>query len=231
MILSGLVDGFRMLLSLDVDVWHPIGVSLRVSLTACVLSALIALPLGVALGLGRFRGRHALRTLVQASMSLPTVLVGLVLYGLLCRQGLLGDLGLLYAIPGMVLGQAVLATPIMIGFASSALEQADPRIQLTALSLGASRWRASLLVAQEHAAALVAAVAAGFGRVFTEVGAAMLLGGNIRGHTRNITTGIAFETGKGEFARGVAMGVVLLIIALGVNLLLAWRQPRVEKAS
>jgi tungstate transport system permease protein len=231
MIFEGLRDGFRMLLSLDPDVWHPIGVSLQVSLSACALSALLSLPLGVALGLGRFRGRNTVRTVVQASMSLPTVLVGLVLYGLLSRQGLLGGLGLLYTLPAMAIGQAVLAIPIMIGFAASAFEQVDPRVQLTALSLGASPARAGLLVAEEHAAALVAAVAAGFGRVFTEVGAAMILGGNIRGYTRNITTGIAYETGKGEFARGVAMGVVLLVIALGVNLLLAWRQPRAQEAS
>jgi len=226
MILSGLADGVRMLLSLDPEVWHPIGVSLRVSLGACVISAALALPLGVGLGLGRFRGRNAVRTLVQASMSLPTVMVGLVLYGLLSREGMLGELGLLYTPAGMVIGQAVLAVPIMVGFSSAAFEQVDPRIQLTGLSLGASRLRAALLVASEHRAALVAAVAAGFGRVFAEVGVSMLLGGNIRGYTRNITTGIAFETGKGEFARGVALGVVLLVVALGVNLLLAWRQPR-----
>lgn len=225
MIASGIVDGLRMLLSWDPEVWHPILVSLRVSLTACILSAALALPLGVGLGLGRFRGRHAVRTLVQASMSLPTVMVGLVLYGLLSRQGLLGDLDLLYTPAGMVVGQAILAIPIMVGFSSAAFEQVDPRIKLTALSLGANRLQTILLVASEHRAALVAAVAAGFGRVFAEVGVSMLLGGNIRGYTRNITTGIAFETGKGEFARGVALGVVLLTVALGVNLLLAWRQP------
>jgi len=228
MIIEGLVDGLRMLVSLDAEVWHPIGVSLRVSLTACAISATIALPLGVALGLGRFRGRHGVRTLVQASMSLPTVMVGLVLFGLLSRRGALGDLGLLYTPAGMVLGQVVLAIPIMVGFCSSAFERVDPRIQLTALSLGAGRLQAAVLVASEHRSALVAAVAAGFGRVFAEVGVSMLLGGNIRGYTRNITTGIAFETGKGEFAHGVALGVVLLVVALGVNLLLAWRQPRAE---
>ena len=231
MIASGVVEGLRMLVSLEAEVWDPVGVSLRVSSAACALSAAVALPFGVALGLGRFRGRHAVRTLVQASMSLPTVMVGLVLYGLLSRQGVLGELGLLYTPGAMVVGQAVLALPIMAGLCSAAFEQVDPRIRATALSLGAGRLRAALLVAFEHRAALVAAVAAGFGRVFAEVGVSMLLGGNIRGATRNITTGIAFETGKGEFARGVALGVVLLVIALGVNLVLAWRQPRAEECS
>jgi tungstate transport system permease protein len=228
MIASGIADAFRMLASLDPEVWHPIAVSVRVSLVACAVSAALALPLGVALGIGRFPGRQAVRTLVQASMSLPTVMVGLVLYGLLSRQGVLGDLGLLYTPAGMVVGQTALAVPIMIGFCSSAFEQVDPRIRFTALTLGAGQLRAAMLVAFEHRAALVAALAAGFGRVFAEVGVSMLLGGNIRGYTRNITTGIAFETGKGEFAKGVALGVVLLLVALGVNLLLAWRQPRME---
>lgn len=225
---DAILAGFSMLLSLDPEVWHPIYVSLWVSLCACALAALFAIPAGVALGLGRFRGRQTVRTLVQASMSLPTVMVGLVLYGLLSRQGLLGEVGLLYTPWAMVLGQAILALPIMVGFSSSAFEQVDPRIQQTALSLGAGRLHAVLLVAGEHRAALFAAMAAGFGRVFAEVGVSMLVGGNIRGYTRNITTGIAFETGKGEFSRGVALGVVLLVVALGVNLLLAWWQPRTK---
>ncbi len=217
MIAEGVVEGLRLLFSFDPQVWRPIAVSLSVSGTATVLAAALGLPLGLAVGLGSFRGRRLVIGLLNTCLALPTVLVGLVVYAFISRQGPLGSLELLYTPAAMIIGQTLLALPIIAALCAAALERADPRVRLTALALGAGRWRAALAVAAEARAALVAAVAAGFGRVFAEVGISMILGGNIRGATRNITTGIAFETGKGEFARGVALGVVLLAVALAIN--------------
>jgi tungstate transport system permease protein len=178
----------------------------------------VGLPAGIALGTVRFRGRSAVVAGLNTLMALPTVVVGLVVYALLSRSGLLGGLDLLYTRTAMVVGQTVLVIPLIAALVNAAVEKADPRIRLTALGLGAGRARASLTVASECRNALFAALAAGFGRVFSEVGVSMMLGGNIAGYTRNITTGIAFETGKGEFAVGIALGVVLLGVALALNL-------------
>ncbi|RLB59857.1 MAG: ABC transporter permease [Deltaproteobacteria bacterium] len=226
MIAEGTVQGISLLLRLDPEVWGPVWVSLSVSLTSTGLATVLALPAGLALGLGRFRGRRLVLGLANTLMALPTVLVGLLVYAFLTRRGPLGELNLLYTRGAMVVGQVILAFPIIVGLCAAAVERADPRIGHTVLGLGGGRLRAARVVALEMRTALVAAVAAGFGRVFAEVGISMMVGGNIRGTTRNITTGIAFETGKGEFARGVALGVVLLVVALAVNLTASMLQSR-----
>jgi tungstate transport system permease protein len=218
MILEGIREGFGLLWRLDPETWAAVRVSVVTATASTVLATALALPAAMLVGLGRFRGRGALDSLLRTLMSLPTVMVGLVLYAFLSHDGPLGGLGLLYTPTAMVLGQVVLACPLMAALGVVALRQADPRVRLTALGLGAGRLHAAWTVVTAHRAALWVAVAAGFGRVFSEVGVALMLGGNIRDYTRSITTGIAFETGKGEFARGVALGVVLLAVALGVNL-------------
>jgi len=218
MILEGLKEGFGLLFSLDPEVWGPIKVSTTVALSSTAIASALALPLGLFVGLGRFRGRRLMVSLLNTLMALPTVLVGLLVYAFITRRGPLGSFDLLYTQAAMVIGQVILATPIIAAFCAAAVERADPRIEQSVLGLGGGRLRAAVVVALENRSALAAAVAAGFGRVFAEVGISMMLGGNIRGYTRNITTGIAFETGKGEFALGVALGVVLLVVALAVNL-------------
>jgi tungstate transport system permease protein len=226
MILDGIREAFALLFGLHPSVWGPIGVSLTVSLISTCLAALLALPVGLAVGLGRFRGRRVVLGLLNTLMALPTVLVGLVIYALVSRQGPLGELDLLYTRTAMIMGQTLLAFPIIAAFCAAAVERADGRIAQTVLGLGGSNWQAMLAVAAQNRAALGAAVAAGFGRVFAEVGISMMVGGNIRGDTRTITTGIAFETGKGEFALGVALGLVLLVVALGINFSLGLWQYR-----
>jgi tungstate transport system permease protein len=221
-ILDGLRRAFALLVGLDAEVWGIVWVSLSVSIVATIIAALAALPVGVLVGLGRFRGRALLVTLLNTAMAMPTVLVGLVLYALLTRRGPLGSLDLLYTRTAMVIGQALLAFPLIAALAAAALEKTDPRILATARTLGASRARAALTVIAERRQVIAATLAAGFGRVFAEVGVSMMVGGNIRGHTRNITTGIAFETGRGEFALGLALGVVLLVVALVLNALTSW---------
>jgi len=200
-------------------------------LTSTVIASALALPFGLFVGLGKFRGRRVVVSLLNTLMALPTVLVGLLVYAFITRQGPLGSWDLLYTPWAMVVGQVILAFPIIAAFCAASVERADPRVRLTVLGLGAGRLRAAGVVAMEYRSALAAAVAAGFGRVFAEVGIAMMVGGNIRGYTRNITTGIAFETGKGEFAMGVALGVVLLVVALAVNLLVGTWQLRGRRES
>lgn len=226
MLLDGIWEGLRMLVGFAPEVWGPIGVSLWVSTSSTLIAAALALPAGLAVGLGTFRGRRVVISLLNTLLALPTVLVGLVVYAMLSRRGPLGSWELLYSPTAMVIGQVILAFPIITAFCAAALERSDPRVRQTVLGLGAGRLRAALVVAREYRAALAAAVAAGFGRVFAEVGISMMLGGNIRGYTRNITTGIAFETGKGEFALGVALGVVLLCVALAVNFAAGFWQYR-----
>jgi len=214
---------------MDPEMTRAVAVSLRVSTTALLLATVIGLPIGALLAIKRFPGRTTLRVSFRALMSVPTVVIGLVLFGILSRRGPLGDLQLLFTPTAMALGQAVLVLPIVICLVDAALEASDPQIRKTALTLGASPIRATWEVLRETRFALAAALAAAFGRAFSEVGISMMLGGNIRGATRNITTGIALETGKGEFALGLALGVILLLVALGINtsvqLLQRWGRP------
>ncbi len=200
--------------------------SLYTSSCAIVIAALLGIPLGMLLGVNRFGGRRVMITLLNTLMALPTVVVGLVLFGLFSRQGPVGSLGLLFTPWAMIAGQTVLATPIVANYVLATVSGSDQRIMDTALTLGATRFQASVLLMKEVRFGVMAAVIAGFGRVIGEVGVAMMLGGNIRGSTRTMTTAIALETSKGEFAFGLALGIVLLSVALIVNLFLNLLQQR-----
>jgi len=215
-----------LILSFDREVFNTVWTSLYTSTVAILLAAAVGVPFGTFLGLGRFAGRRAVLTLLNTLMALPTVVVGLVLFGLFSRQGPLGSWGFLFTPWAMIAGQMVLATPIVANYTVAAVAGADPRIMTTALTLGASRLRAMRQLLLETRFGIIAAIVAGFGRVIAEVGVAMMLGGNIRGYTRTMTTAIALETSKGEFAFGLALGIVLLTVALVVNLFLNLLQQR-----
>ena len=208
---------FTLLLSGDAQLWRVIWVSLKTSLAALLLAAPLAIGIGYAIASYRFRGRRILIWLVQAALSLPTVLVGLLLYLLLSRHGPLGNLQLLFTQGGVVLGQAAIALPVLVAFTLAAVQAADPRYAETAIAHGASRWRTMFTVLHEVRFGVMAAVISGFGRVISEVGCALMVGGNIAGETRTITTAIALETSKGEFAQGIALGMVLIVLALLMN--------------
>jgi tungstate transport system permease protein len=225
-LLTSLGTALSMILRLDPEVLSAVWVSLYTSLAAILLAALLGIPAGALIGLGRFPGRRLCLTLLNTLMALPTVVVGLVLFGLFSRQGPLGPLGLLFTPYAMIAGQVVLAAPIVANYTVAAVAGADPRILSTALTLGASRLRGTWQLLLEVRFGMMAAIVAGFGRVIAEVGVAMMLGGNIRGTTRTMTTAIALETSKGEFAFGLALGVVLMTLALIVNLFLHLLQQR-----
>lgn len=206
-----------MLVSLDPGVLSVVSVSLRVSILATLCSTLLGVPIGFWVATRDFRGRQITDLVLRTLTALPTVVVGLLAYAILSRRGLLGPLGLLYTPSAMVIGQTVLVTPLLAALTVAVVGGADPRIHETALTLGASRLRAAATVLAEMRRGLLAAVATGFGRLVSELGVALMVGGNIEGTTRTMTTAIALETSKGEFALGFALGLVLLAVALVVN--------------
>jgi len=223
---ESLIRAITLIFNLDVEVRTAVWTSLYTSLTAIFFASLIGIPSGLWLGLKHFRGRRILVTLLNTLMALPTVVVGLLLFGLLSRQGPLGSWGLLFTPIAMILGQMVLATPIVANLVLAAVTGADRRILPTLLTLGASPFQTTIQLLKEIRFGIMAAIIAGFGRVIAEVGVAMMLGGNIRGVTRTMTTAIALETSKGEFAFGLSLGIILLSVALMVNLGLNFVQQR-----
>jgi tungstate transport system permease protein len=219
-LLDALRDAWALLLSGDPALWTIIWVSLKTSLLGLLFATPPAVLAGYLIASRRFPGRRVLIWLAQAALSLPTVLIGLLLYLMLSRQGPAGGLHWLFAQSGVVAGQVLIALPVLIAFTLSAVQAADPRLSETAVTLGASGWRVMTTVLHETRFGVMAAVINGFGRVISEVGCAMMVGGNIEGETRTITTAIALQTSKGEFAQGIALGIVLIVIALAINAML-----------
>ena len=217
-------QAFRMLFTGDPELWAIIFVSLKVSLVAMAIATPVAIAIGYLLASASFRGRGVLILLNQGLLASPTVVVGLVLYLLLSRQGVFGSLHLLFTRKAMVLGQILIALPVLVAFTLSAVQGADPRVQETSVSLGATRLRTAWTTLGEVRFGVMAAVFSAFGRVVSEIGCSLMVGGNIAGLTRNIPTAIALQTSKGEFAEGVALGFVLLAVALLVNFSLAFLQ-------
>ncbi len=215
---EGLSQAFRLISAMDREMLSAVGVSLRVSATAIAMACVFGIPFGLFLGIRDFFGKSLVVTVLNTLMALPTVTVGLVVYALLSRRGALGVLGLLYTPKAMVIGQVILAFPIIAALCLSATQAVDPRARRTALALGAGPAQVSWTIMREARFGILASVMAGFGRVVSEVGCAMMLGGNIRGMTRTMTTAIALETGRGKFGLGIALGIVLLLIAFTVNL-------------
>lgn len=215
-----------LLSSWDPDILRAVSTSLLVSSYAILFASLLGIPLGLVMGLIDFPFKRPAVTLLNSLVAVPTVVVGLVVYGLLSRQGPMGFLGLLFTPAAIVIGGTVLCTPIVAHYSMVASRGADRRIFPTAMTLGAGPGRAAMKFVSEIRFGILAAVIAGFGRVVSEVGVAMMLGGNIRGYTRTMTTAIALETSKGEFAEGLALGAVLMGIAFGVNIFLGLLQQR-----
>ena len=225
-LITSLNAALTMIIHLDQEVLNAVATSLYTSFTAILIAAVFGIPFGAVIGMRQFSGKRLAVTLLNTLMALPTVVVGLLLFGLFSRQGPLGPLGLLFTPWAMIAGQVVLATPIVANYTLAAVAGADPRILPTAITLGAGRLRGAWQVLLEVRFGVMAAIVAGFGRVIAEVGVAMMLGGNIRGSTRTMTTAIALETSKGEFAFGLALGIVLMSVALIINLFLNLMQQR-----
>jgi tungstate transport system permease protein len=213
----------------DPEVWQITALSLQVSAIATAVSLLIGLPFGTWLALGNFRGRSLILSIVNTGMALPPVVVGLVVAIMLWRSGPLGDLHLIYTPWAIIIAQTVISAPVVTGLTAAALEALDPRLQQQLLGLGASRGQMVWYLWREARLPLLAALMAGFGSVISEVGASMMVGGNIRGQTRVLTTAIVLETGKGEFGKALALSALLLVITYLINLVLTLIQQRGQK--
>ena len=225
-ILSGFGKALQLLLHGDGETYAAILASVRASLYSMTASLLLGIPLGYGLGFFRFPGRQTIQTIVDTLLALPTVFIGLLVYAFLSYRGPLGNLGLLFSLEGIAIGQTILALPIVIALTASAVGSLDRALRPTLISLGASKRQLFFSSISEARVGILIASVTATGRVLTEVGISMMVGGNIKWHTRTITTAIALETNKGQFAMGIALGIVLLAMAFGVNLSLSFLRRR-----
>jgi tungstate transport system permease protein len=215
---QAVVEAVRLIITADPEVTTVVFASLRFSLCSTLLASLIGIPAGVALAVSRIRFKRIVEGLLNTFLAMPTVVVGLFVYTLIFSQGPLGKLHLLFTPAGIIFGQTVLITPLVAALACGAVTVVSPIVRETAMTLGAGKFRTIGTVAREAQAALLVACITAFGRVIGEIGISLLLGGNIMGYTRTITTAIALQTSKGEFALGLALGFILLLAAFVINL-------------
>ena len=226
LLLEGLREAVRLVAAGDAEVWSILLFSLRVSGTATALALAIGIPAGAALALGRFPGRFLLVSGVNAGMGLPPVVVGLFVSIVLWRSGPLGWLEILYTPAAIVIAQAVIAAPIVTGITLAAVQNVPAAFRLQLVALGASRTQMVRVVLREARLPMLAAVMAGFGAVISEIGASMMVGGNIKGQTRTLTTAMVLETGKGNFELAIALALLLLVLLFVVN----WILTRIQQS-
>jgi tungstate transport system permease protein len=225
-LVQGLKEGFLLIWQMDAEIFDVTLLSLQVSLTALVLSALIGVPLGAALALTKVRGKQVILNTVYTLMGLPPVLAGLLVYLLLTSRGLLGQYELLFTPAAMVMAQVLLAAPIVCGLTARAVLALNQEVYDTAATLGATRRQATLSIMREARMGIIAALTTALGRVIAEVGAVMLVGGNIRWSTRVLTTSIVLETRMGNFSTAIAIGIILLTISFAINLFILTLEKR-----
>ena len=221
-IAEGFVQAFRMLLTMDEETTVIVVTTFKLTALSMAGVLLFGLPAGFLLGYFDFPGKRAVRTVTDTLLALPTVVIGLLVYAFISRRGPLGGWELLFTVRGMAIGQVILGTPIVAAYTAAAIEGLDSRLRQTLMTLGASGGKLALTSLWEARFMILVAALTAFGRIVGEVGSAMMLGGNIKWHTRTITTAITLETGKGEFALGIALGVILILISLLLNISLTF---------
>lgn len=229
LIFDGLLKALTLIFTLDPEVMGISLLSLKISGLATLISLVIGVSGGTALALSRFPGRQIIISLVNTGMGVPPVVVGLFISILLWRSGPLGALGLLYTPAAMVVAQTVIATPIVMGISLSAIQNLNPKLRYQILALGATRFQMVWLLVREAKLPLLAAVMAGFGGVISEIGASIMVGGNIKGYSRVLTTATVMETSRGNFETAIALGIILLVLAFGVNALLTIIQQQEKR--
>lgn len=225
-IVEGFIQGIKLIFSMDEETAVVVLTTLQLTGLSMLFILGLGIPLGFLLGYFDFPGKRVLRTFVDTLLALPTVVVGLLVYAFICRRGPFGDLELLFTIRGMAIGQAILGLPIVVAYTATAVEGLDKRLRLTLQTLGASGRRLALTSLWEGRFQVLVAALTSYGRIVGEVGSAMMLGGNIKWHTRTITTAITLETGKGDFALGIALGVILMAISFALNIALSFLRRR-----
>jgi tungstate transport system permease protein len=229
LLLQGLEEAIGILSTLDAEIIRITWLTIKVSGTATLIALGLGLPVGIALALSRFAGRKLVVSLINTGMGLPPVVVGLFVALLLWRSGPLGFLELIYTPVAMVIAQVIIAFPIVAGFSVAAIQQVDPQVALQARALGASHWQALWVVLKEARLPTLAAVMAGFGGVISEVGSVLMVGGNIKGSTRVLTTAIVLETRMGRFEMAIALSIILLTLSFLINYGLTYVQQRGAK--
>ncbi len=225
-IIGGLIKAIQLLMSGDKETYSAVISTVTVSGYSMMASLIMGIPSGFLLGYCNFAGKRQVRMLVDTLLALPTVFIGLLVYAFISRLGPFGSFGLLFTLPGIAAGQTLLALPIVIALTATAVESMDQQLRITLISLGVNRTQLLLSSLWEVRYGILAAAVTAYGRVLTEVGISMMVGGNIKWHTRTITTAIALETNKGLFATGIALGLVLMSIAFMVNLSLSFLRKR-----
>lgn len=223
---QGIATAFDLIVSGDAEVWAITWLSLKISGAATLISLLVGIPLGIALALSRFPGRGLAVALINTGMGFPPVVIGLFVSVLLWRSGPLGFLELIYTPAAMIIAQIIIAFPIVAGLSMASFQSLDPKLGLQLLGIGASKPQLLWLLCKEARLPLLAAVMAGFGGVISEVGASMMVGGNIRGETRVLTTATVLETGKGNFDVAIALSLILLTLSFALNFVLTQIQQR-----
>lgn len=223
---EGTLRAIRLLLGGDPEVWQITWLSLQVSASATLIALMIGMPLGMALAMTKFPGRPVAVALINTGMGLPPVVVGLFISILLWRSGPLGFLNLVYTPAAMVIAQVIIAFPIVAGLTMAAFQTLNPNLRLQLLGIGASKVQVLWLLCKEAHLPILAAVMAGFGGVISEVGSVMMVGGNIKGQTRVLTTAMVLETQMGNFGTAIALGLILLTLSFAVNFLLTRMQQR-----
>jgi len=228
LLIDSFISAILLVISLDPEMVTIIGVSLKVSCASTVFAAFIGVPLGFTIAFNEFPGKHMIITVLNTLLALPTVVIGLFVYAFVSRRGIFGPLDLLYTQKAIIIGQIILIVPVVAAFTIAAISRIDERYRKTAMTLGANRRQTGWIVFREARFGIVAAIIAAFGRVISEVGISMMLGGNIRGFTRTMTTAMALEYDKGSFTLAVALGMVLLGLSFGMNVLFHFFQGRVR---
>ncbi len=228
LLLDSLKSALSLLVSLDPELLNIVGVSLKVSSSSTLIASLVGIPCGFIIAHADFFGKRLVLTCLNTLLALPTVVIGLLVYSFISRRGLFGPLELLYTQKAIIIGQVILIMPLVTSLTIAAISRIDNRYRKTALTLGATQLQMALVIVQEARYGIGAAVIAAFGRVIAEVGISMMLGGNARGFTRTMTTAMALEYDKGEFVLAVALGLTLMTIAFGVNMLFHFFQGKTK---
>ncbi|TXT65255.1 MAG: Tungstate uptake system permease protein TupB [Promethearchaeota archaeon] len=225
-LIEGIVQAFILLFTFDSQVWGIMWLSIRVSLTSIFFASLMGIPIGSFIGLRKFRGKSFLTNIINTFMGFPPVVMGLIVFFLLSRSGPLGNLGLLYSPTAMIVAQMFLATPIVTGTTKAAIESIDPNLKQTVISLGATETQLWWQLIKESRRSIIAGILVGFGQIISEVGAVLLVGGNIEGYTRTFTTAIVLNTRMGQFGMAIALGSILILITFILNYALTYLQTR-----
>ncbi|MBE9543869.1 MAG: ABC transporter permease [Proteobacteria bacterium] len=228
LLIDSFISAILLVVSMDAEMVAIVGLSLKVSCVSTALASVIGVPLGFVIAFGKFVGKRMTITVLNTMLALPTVVIGLFVYAFISRRGIFGPFDLLYTQHAIIIGQVILIIPVIAAFTIAAISRIDERYRQTARTLGANRRQTAWIVFREARFGIVAAIVAAFGRVISEIGISMMLGGNIKGFTRTMTTFMALEYDKGSFVLAVALGIVLMGISFGMNLLFHFFQGRVQ---